>query len=70
MANAIRVILLTVTAIFLAHVGPGFGPAILAAWVTVSTPENLRIKVRGTTIHVGGNRPRVLTITPAGWTVD
>src|SRR5580765_100572 len=34
MANAIRVILLTVTAIFLAHVGPGFGPAILAAWLS------------------------------------
>jgi hypothetical protein len=39
-------------------------------WITVSTPENLRIKVRGTTIHVGGNRPRVITITPAGWAVD
>ncbi|HEY7208220.1 MAG TPA: helix-turn-helix domain-containing protein [Gaiellaceae bacterium] len=39
-------------------------------WLTVATPENLRIKVRGTTIHVGGNRPRVITITPSGWSVD
>ena len=39
-------------------------------WVTVSTPENLRIKVHGTTIHVGGRRPRVITIKPSGWSVD
>jgi hypothetical protein len=39
-------------------------------WITVSTPENLRIVVRGKKIHVGGFRPRVITVTPKGWNVD
>jgi hypothetical protein len=39
-------------------------------WITVSTPENLRIEVRGQRIHVGGNRPRVISVTPTGWNVD
>jgi hypothetical protein len=39
-------------------------------WITVSTPENLRIAVRGKTIDVGGFRPRVITVTPKGWKLD
>jgi cytoskeleton protein RodZ len=39
-------------------------------WITVSTPENLRIVVRGKTIGVGGFRPRVITVTPKSWNVD
>ena len=39
-------------------------------WITVSTPENLRIEVRGTRIHVAGKRPRVISVTPTGWNVD
>ena len=39
-------------------------------WITVSTPENLRIVVRGKRIAVGGFRPRVITVTPTGWKID
>ncbi len=36
-------------------------------WVSISTPENLRIRVRGTLVHVPGRQPRVIIITPTGW---
>jgi cytoskeletal protein RodZ len=39
-------------------------------WIAISTPEHLVIKVRGHTIHVGGRRPRVITVTPTAWNVD
>jgi hypothetical protein len=39
-------------------------------WIAISTPEHLVIKVRGKTIHVGGLRPRVITVTPTAWNVD
>jgi hypothetical protein len=39
-------------------------------WIAISTPEHLVVKVRGRTIHVGGLRPRVITVTPTSWNVD
>jgi hypothetical protein len=36
-------------------------------WVQIDSPENLRILVRGTVVHVPGLQPRVIIITPTGW---
>jgi Helix-turn-helix domain len=36
-------------------------------WLNVSAPENLVIKVGGKRVTIGGLRPRVITVTPAGW---
>jgi cytoskeleton protein RodZ len=36
-------------------------------WVSISTPENLKIKVRGVLVHVPGSEPRVIIVTPTGW---
>jgi hypothetical protein len=36
-------------------------------WLNVSAPENLVITVGGKRVRVGGYRPRVITVTPAGW---
>jgi cytoskeletal protein RodZ len=36
-------------------------------WVAISTPENVRIRVRGTLVHVPGRQPRVIIVTPTGW---
>jgi cytoskeletal protein RodZ len=36
-------------------------------WVQIDAPENLRILVRGTPVHVPGLKPRVIIITPTGW---
>src|SRR5262245_61789731 len=36
-------------------------------WVTIDSPENVRMAVRGKTIHVPGLRPRVIIITATGW---
>lgn len=36
-------------------------------WVSISTPENLKIEVRGVLVHVPGSEPRVVIITPTGW---
>jgi cytoskeletal protein RodZ len=36
-------------------------------WVQIDSPENLRILVRGTLVHVPGLMPRVIIITPTGW---
>jgi cytoskeleton protein RodZ len=36
-------------------------------WLNVSAPENLVITVGGKRVKLGGHRPRVLTVTPAGW---
>jgi len=36
-------------------------------WVTVDSPENLRLAVRGKQVHVPGLRPRVIIVTATGW---
>jgi hypothetical protein len=36
-------------------------------WLNVSAPENLTITVGGKRVRVAGHRPRVITVTPAGW---
>ncbi len=36
-------------------------------WVQIDSPENLRILVRGTLVHVPGLKPRVIVVTPTGW---
>ena len=36
-------------------------------WVSISTPENLKITVRGALVHVPGSEPRVIIVTPTGW---
>ena len=36
-------------------------------WVTIDSPENVRIEVRGKTVHVPGLRPRVILVTATGW---
>jgi len=36
-------------------------------WLNVSAPENLTITVGGERVQIAGHRPRVLTVTPAGW---
>jgi hypothetical protein len=36
-------------------------------WVQIDTPENLQIEVRGRLVHVPGQRPRVIVVTPTGW---
>ena len=36
-------------------------------WVNVASPESLVIRVRGKKIHIGGYRPRVVTVTPSSW---
>jgi cytoskeleton protein RodZ len=39
-------------------------------WFTVSTPENLRIEVRGKTIQLSGYKPSNITVTPTTWHTD
>jgi cytoskeletal protein RodZ len=36
-------------------------------WVQIDSPENLKIRVRGTLVHVPGLKPRVIVVTPTGW---
>ena len=36
-------------------------------WVYISTPENLRILVRGRLVHVPGSQPRTILVTATGW---
>ena len=36
-------------------------------WVSIDSPENLRIEVRGTQVHVPGGRPKVIIVTATGW---
>jgi cytoskeletal protein RodZ len=36
-------------------------------WVQIDAPENLRILVRGKTVHVPGHAPRVIVVTATGW---
>jgi cytoskeletal protein RodZ len=36
-------------------------------WVTIDSPENVRMQVRGKTVHVPGLRPRVILVTATGW---
>jgi cytoskeletal protein RodZ len=36
-------------------------------WVAIDSPENLRLEVRGTRVHVPGMRPRVILVTATGW---
>ena len=36
-------------------------------WVTIDSPENVRLAVRGRRVHVPGLRPRVIIVTATGW---
>ena len=36
-------------------------------WVTIDSPENVRIEVRGKKVHVPGLRPQVIIVTATGW---
>jgi cytoskeleton protein RodZ len=36
-------------------------------WVSIDTPENLRIEVRGKQVHVPGPKPQVIVVTATGW---
>jgi hypothetical protein len=36
-------------------------------WVQIDSPENLRVEVRGKLVHVPGQKPRVIIVTPTGW---
>ncbi len=36
-------------------------------WLQIDSPENLRVQVRGTLVHVPGMQPRVIIVTPTGW---
>ena len=36
-------------------------------WVTIDSPENVRLAVRGKRVHVPGLRPRVIIVTATGW---
>jgi len=36
-------------------------------WLQIDSPENLRIEVRGKLVHVPGNKPAVIFVTPTGW---
>jgi cytoskeleton protein RodZ len=36
-------------------------------WVSIDSPENLRIVVRGHRVHVPGSKPQVIFVTPTGW---
>ena len=36
-------------------------------WVTIDSPENVRMAVRGKNVHVPGLRPRVILVTATGW---
>ena len=38
-------------------------------WLTVDSPENVRLKVRGRIVPVPGLAPRVIIVTPAGWQI-
>ena len=39
-------------------------------WFTVSTPENLRVEVRGKTLKLSGLKPSNITVTPTTWHTD
>jgi cytoskeleton protein RodZ len=36
-------------------------------WLQIDSPENLKIEVRGKLVHVPGNKPAVIVVTPTGW---
>ena len=36
-------------------------------WVSIDSPENLRIEVRGKLVHVPGLQPQVIIVTATGW---
>ena len=36
-------------------------------WVSIDSPENLRIEVRGKLMHVPGLKPQVIIVTATGW---
>jgi hypothetical protein len=36
-------------------------------WVSIDTPENLRIRVRGRLVHVPGSKPQVIIVSKTGW---
>jgi hypothetical protein len=35
-------------------------------WVSIDSPENVQIRVRGKLMHLRGRRPRVIIVTPTG----
>jgi cytoskeletal protein RodZ len=39
-------------------------------WFTVSSPENLRIEIRGKTIQLNAHKPSNITVTPTTWHTD
>jgi helix-turn-helix protein len=39
-------------------------------WFTVSSPENLRIEIRGKTIKLDAHKPSNVTVTPTTWHTD
>jgi cytoskeleton protein RodZ len=36
-------------------------------WVSIDSPENVQLAVRGKRVHVPGLRPRVIIVTATGW---
>jgi cytoskeleton protein RodZ len=50
---------------------PGSDPVAIRGsnrlWVSIDTPENLRIEVRGKRVHVPGSKPQVIIVTATGW---
>ncbi len=36
-------------------------------WVSIDSPENLRIQVRGRLVHVPGGKPQRILVTATGW---
>jgi len=36
-------------------------------WVSISSPENLHVEVRGHVVHIPGSKPQVVFVTPTGW---
>jgi cytoskeletal protein RodZ len=36
-------------------------------WVSISSPDNLHIEVRGHVVHIPGSKPQVVFVTPTGW---
>ena len=36
-------------------------------WVQIDTPENVRVEVRGTLVHIPGGQPKPFIVTPTGW---
>lgn len=60
----------TGTVVFDGTVSKGDPPRALRGsklWVSIDTPENLRILVRGRLVHVPGSKPQVIIVSKSGW---